>query len=109
MTDEEFVKEILALAETEEVAKMANDAFERFKNARQKPFIELKEADISKVLKMSYIADRFFGRSRSWLCHKLNHNIKNGKPDDFTEEERKTLKDALETIAMELQELADNM
>lgn len=111
MTKEEkqFIAEVMEIAQSEEGARMADEALERFKNAHQKPLIELKEADISKVLKMSYIADRFFGRSRSWLCHKLNHNIKNGKPDDFTEEERETLKDALETIAMELQELADNM
>ena len=62
-----------------------------------------------KVLKMSYIAERFFSRSRSWLCHKLNHDMKNGKPDDFTEEERKTLKAALDTIAYEIQILSDNL
>lgn len=70
---------------------------------------DLKEQDIMKVLKGSYIAKRFFGRSRSWLCHKLNHDIINGKPDDFTPEERAKLKDALDTIAYEIQILSDNL
>lgn len=71
--------------------------------------VDLKEHDIMRVLKVSYIAERFFGRSRSWLCHKLNHDMRNGKPDDFTPEERKKLKDALDTIAYEIQILSDNM
>jgi hypothetical protein len=55
------------------------------------------------------VAERFFGRSRSWITHKLNHDLKNGKPDDFTEAERAKLKDALDTIAYEIQILSDNM
>lgn len=50
-----------------------------------------------------------FGRSRSWLCHKLNHDIKNGKPDDFSDEERRKLRDTLDTIAYEIQILSDNL
>ena len=89
---------------------MAVAAFERGKDlpAAKKVF-DLREQDIMRVLKASYIAERFFKRSRSWLCHKLNHDVKNGKPDDFTPEERKKLKDALDTIAYELQILSDNL
>jgi hypothetical protein len=72
-------------------------------------YVELKEQDIMKVLKASYIAERFFGKSRSWITHKLNHDLKNGKPDDFTRDERKKFRDALETIAFEIQSLADSM
>ncbi|MCC8070791.1 MAG: DUF5053 domain-containing protein [Bacteroidales bacterium] len=61
------------------------------------------------VLNGSYIAKRFFGKSTSWFSQKLNHHIKNGKPCDFSPEEREKLKRALDTIAWEIQELADNM
>lgn len=89
---------------------IANEAIERHKNLPDSEKIfDLKEQDIIKVLKVSYIAKRFFGRSRSWLCHKLNHDLINGKPDDFSEEERKKLKDALDTIAYEIQILSDNL
>ncbi len=106
---EKFVNEVFALAETDEIAKSANEKFEQFKGSQNRAIVELKEADITKVLKMSYISERFFGRKRAWIINKINHNIKNGKPDDFTAEQRETLKNALETIAFELQELADNM
>lgn len=91
-------------------SNIANEAIERYKNLpdSEKVF-DLKEQDIMKVLKVSYIAKRFFGRSRSWLCHKLNHDLINGKPDNFSEEERKKLKNALDTIAYEIQILSDNL
>ena len=58
---------------------------------------------------MSYIAERFFGHSRSWLSHKLNNDIVNGKREGFTAEEHRKLKEALDTIAYEIQILSDNL
>ena len=108
--EEELIKEIMSRAQSEEGARLADEAVERFKQSKpSEKVFDFKEQDILKVLKVSYIAERFFGRSRSWLCHKLNHDIKNGKPDDLTEQERKTLKDALDTIAYEIQILSDNL
>lgn len=110
MTDEELIKEIMERALSDEGAELAAEAVERFKASKPAERVfDLKEQDIMKVLKVSYIAERFFGRSRSWLCHKLNHDIINGKPDDFTTEERKKLKAALDTIAYEIQILSDNL
>lgn len=70
---------------------------------------ELKEGDLLDVLNASYIARRFFGKSKSWFSQKLNNNIKNGKPCEFTPEELETLKNALYTIAIELESIADDM
>lgn len=109
MADEELIKEIMERAESEEGQRLAEEAIARYKGQPDKQVLDLKEQDIMKVLKVSYIAERFFGKSRSWLCHKLNHDIKNGKPDDFNEEERAKLKDALDTIAYEIQILSDSM
>lgn len=71
--------------------------------------VELKKEDIMRVLNGAYIAERFFGKSGSWFSQKLNNNLKNGKPCEFTPEELKTLSDALYTISIELQELADEL
>lgn len=103
----DFVDEVFNLAQTDEINQMADKVIADYK--ANKPVVELKEADIFKAINASYIAERFFKRSRFWISQKINHNIKNGKPDDFTAEQRQTLKNALETIAFELQELADNM
>lgn len=100
----------MARAESEEGRRIAEEAVSRLQGADPGDrMFELKERDIMRVLKVSYIAERFFGRSRSWLCHKLNHDMKNGKPDGFTDAERRRLKDALEAIAQEIQALSDDM
>lgn len=69
----------------------------------------MKREDLLRVLNGSYIAERFFGKSSCWFSQKLNHNIKNGKPCEFSAEELKTLSNALYTIALELQDLADEL
>lgn len=112
MADEDLIKEIMKRAESEEGQRFADETFARLKHGEVAPgrlVVDLKREDIAKVLKVSYIAERFFGRSRSWLCHKLNNDIVNGKRDGFTIEERKKLKDALDTIAYEIQNLSDNL
>ncbi len=91
---------------------MADETLSRLKRGvpgADRMVTELREQDIMKVLKASYIAERFFGKSRSWICHKLNHDIRNGKPDDFSPEEKQTLKAALDTIAQEIQTLSDSL
>jgi hypothetical protein len=69
----------------------------------------MHKEDLLRVLNGAYIAERFFGKSGSWFSQKLNGNIKNGKPCEFTPEERKTLSNALYTLALELEDLADEL
>lgn len=70
---------------------------------------DLKKGDILRILNASYIAERFFGKSKSWFSQKLNNNIKNGSPAEFTPSEIETLRNALYTISIELQEIADDL
>lgn len=112
MANEDLISEIIQRAESEDGQRLADEIFARLKNGEvssDKLVIDLKSEDIAKVLKVSYIAERFFGRSRSWLCHKLNNDIVNGKREGFTIEERKKLKSALDTIACEIQNLSDSL
>jgi hypothetical protein len=69
----------------------------------------MERGDLLRVLNGAYIAERFFGKSGSWFSQKLNNNIKNGKPCEFSPDELKKLSDALHTIAIELQDLADEL
>jgi hypothetical protein len=69
----------------------------------------MEKGDLLRVLNGSYIAERFFGRSSSWFSQKLNNNLKNGKPCEFTPEEVATLRNAIYTIALELQDFADEL
>ncbi|MCX4280744.1 MAG: DUF5053 domain-containing protein [Muribaculaceae bacterium] len=69
----------------------------------------LNKEDLLRVVNGTYIAQSFFGKSSSWFCQKLNNHMKNGKPCEFTKEEMRVLKDALYTIAFELEDLADEL
>ncbi|MDE6464362.1 MAG: DUF5053 domain-containing protein [Muribaculaceae bacterium] len=86
---------------------------ENNENTRRDPVLSklrfMAREDLSRVLNGAYISERFFGKSGSWFSQKLNNNLKNGKPCEFTPEELKTLSDALYTISIELQELADEL
>ena len=62
-----------------------------------------------RVINASYIAQHFFGKSKSWFSQKLNNHVKNGTPIEFTSAEIETLRNALYTISIELQEAADNL
>ena len=70
---------------------------------------DLNRSDIMRVLNASYIAERFFGKSRSWFSQKINNHTKNGKPAQFTPAEIETLRNALYTISLELQDIADEL
>lgn len=61
--------------------------------------IKEKMGEAAKVLSMSYIAQKYFGKTRSWLAHKLNGDVVNGKNSAFTEEEMNTLKFAFNDIS----------
>lgn len=64
MADEDLIKEILERAQSEEGQRLADETLARLKRdgmAPDRTVVDLK--DISKVLKVSYIAERFFGRS----------------------------------------------
>lgn len=69
----------------------------------------MEREDLLRVLNGAYIAERFFGKSGSWFSQKLNNNLKNGKPCKFSDEELEILSNALHTIAIELQDLADEL
>ena len=71
--------------------------------------IFLEKEDLLRVINGTYIAERFFGKSGSWFSQKMNNNLKNGKPCEFTPEEIETLRNAIYTISIELQEFADEL
>lgn len=88
---------------------MADTKFDHAKDPVLSKIKEMDSADILRVLNGAYIAERFFGKSGCWFSQKLNGNLKNGKPCEFTESERETLANALRTLAIEFEELADNL
>ena len=58
-----------------------------------------KLGEIPEVISLSYIAKKYFGRSRNWLYQRINGYLVNGKPARFTDEERKKFVAAINDIS----------
>ena len=65
-----------------------------------------KLGEMTKIVSMSYIARHYFGKTRSWISHKLNGDSLNGKTAQFTDAEVQTLKMALQDISKKLGSLS---
>ncbi|MCR5362427.1 MAG: DUF5053 domain-containing protein [Bacteroidales bacterium] len=51
------------------------------------------------VISWAEVSRTYFGKSNSWLYHKLNGIDGNGKPTSFNDEERARLKEALQDLS----------
>lgn len=54
------------------------------------------------MLNLAYIAENYFHKSRGWFSQRLNGATVNGKPAHFTQNELKTLADALSDISRQI-------
>ena len=66
---------------------------------QQNVSVKNKLADIMLDISMSKISTRYFEKSRSWLYHKLDGIDGNGKPTDFSDEEKEQLRNALQDLS----------
>lgn len=105
-----FEKELLAL---EKVAKVNPDEkkqlFKEFQQSLDNKGLEIRELtvrkqleDISDIISLSYLAKRYFNKSRQWLNQRMNENIVNGKPARFTPEQIIVLNRALKDIGKKI-------
>ncbi|MDR2556474.1 MAG: DUF5053 domain-containing protein [Bacteroidales bacterium] len=65
--------------------------------------------DILLEVTWSKIAKNYFGKSSSWLYHKLNGIDGNGNENDFTQDERMQLKDALIDLSDRIRAAAEEL
>jgi hypothetical protein len=63
-----------------------------------------KLGDISHAISLSYIANTYFGKSRSWLYQRLNGHKVNGKQAQFSTEEKEKFAFALNDLSRQLKE-----
>jgi len=99
--------EKLSSEEKELVRIMFLDDFDdRAKKSLEKIDISVKMLQVSQYVSLSYIAGRFFGKSRQWLNNRLKGNLVNGKPASFTRDEIKKLSAALVQISDEIRTTA---
>ncbi|MFR3329712.1 MAG: DUF5053 domain-containing protein [Odoribacter splanchnicus] len=58
-----------------------------------------KLGELPEIISLSYIARKYFGKSRNWLYQRINGYIVNGKPASFTPDERRKFSEALQDIS----------
>ncbi len=75
--------------------------------ATQQDTVKARLADILMHVSWGDISREYFGKSGSWLYHKLNGVDGNKKPIDFTTEERYQLKGALIDLSERIRRAAD--
>ncbi|MDL2251347.1 DUF5053 domain-containing protein [Odoribacter sp. OttesenSCG-928-J03] len=72
--------------------------------------IELKLLMISKFgISLTYVAEHFLGKSRSYLSQRLHNNKVNGKVAKLTSTEIEAIQNGLRNMCNELRGLADSL
>ena len=72
-----------------------NDYIERAEEA----ILRDKLGELPEAISFSYIAKKYFGKSRNWLYQRINGNMVNGKKARFTDNELKTFLNALNDVS----------
>ena len=108
---EEFEKQYLSICENfsnerEQVDKYMKNIIEDSIN-KTDTFIEdtkikIQLMEITEIVSLSYIAKKYFNKTRAWLYQKVNGNKVNGKSASFTQEEINTLNSAIQDISKKL-------
>lgn len=80
----------------------AKDTTEKANNLLKKVRKREQLESILPILPLSYIAKEYFNKSRQWLYQRINGNIVNGKPAQFTEKETEILNFAIQDISKKI-------
>lgn len=98
------------------MASGGEEAAEAYRESLEASADRIKEASlrqsvefIRECLSLSYVARRYFGKTHAWLSQRINGNIVNGKPAQFTEQERETFKAALRDISARIMKVVDEI
>lgn len=75
-------------------------------DAIEESAIKLQLQEVAEIVSLSYLAKKYFNKSRSWLYQRLNGNTVNGKPARFTQEELQTFNNALQDISKKIGSLS---
>ncbi len=106
-----LLSEAFTLAVTPDEKKDAGEYLRKVLSRRKRPDVDVKAllGEATEFLNLSYIARRYFDKDRSWLYHRLNHAVVNGKPASFSESELKILSDSLKEIGHIIQQTSFNL
>ena len=96
----------LTADEFEEGVNQFDDGMRRIIADADEMIFRAKLGDLPNALSFSYIAQKYFGKSRGWLMQKVNGNKVNGKTAAFTEDERRQFREALQDLSRKMSAVA---
>lgn len=79
-----------------------NETTQDLKEFNKEINLKIKLEEVSEIISISYLAKKYFNKSRAWLHQRINGNIVNGKPAKLTEEEMNKLHVALNDISKKI-------
>ena len=99
----------LTTDEYEQGVEQFDDGMRKIIAEADEMIFRAKLGDLPDALSFSYIAQKYFGKSRGWLMQKVNGNRVNGKVAAFTEEERRQFREALQDLSEKMSAVAMNI
>nr|DAE54120.1 MAG TPA: protein of unknown function (DUF5053) [Bacteriophage sp.] len=60
------------------------------------------DGEAYRLLPLSYIAERYFGKSAAWLSQRLNGTLVRGRSYTLNEEQKKIFNDAMQDISLRI-------
>lgn len=103
---EEEKKQLEAYANT--LLTSANQTLDKLEKEVEEFSLRQKMGNLAEAINFAFIAREYFGKSKSWLYHRIKGNIVNGKPAKFTAEEKETFINALNDIKLQLSAFSSN-
>ncbi|MCL1933518.1 MAG: DUF5053 domain-containing protein [Candidatus Azobacteroides sp.] len=83
-----------------------NAVIEEGKDALRELKLKTELERVSEYVSMSYIAKKYFGKSRQWMNNRIKGNLVNGKPVTFTTAELNQFSSALNQLSGEIKNTA---
>lgn len=109
MESDEFYSRVEYIAKTytsEEDRKQISDFMDENLNQLDEDIADMEEnciklqlQDVSEIISLSFVAKKYFGKTKNWLYQRINGNTVNGKPCRFTKEELDKFNYALKDIS----------
>lgn len=105
---EERAREVEAMSSDDKAAfiQATHEGIGAIKEELEDIKLSLELGDVAHAISLSYIAKVYFGKSKNWLYQRLNGNKVNGKPAQFTDEERKRFAEALHDLSRRIEDTA---
>ncbi|MDR1718196.1 MAG: DUF5053 domain-containing protein [Prevotella sp.] len=101
-----YYNEVILPVLNSEDAGQFSDTLEAMKSEAGTLKDNLLFMDITEGINLSYIAEHYFGKSKSWLYHRIKGSVVNGKPVYFKDEELMKLQQAFDDMSKKLQRLS---